>query len=49
MHPEIYDQFTKILNKKPEDHSNFLKAYNVFANHKDDIEIIKKISIRLLL
>jgi len=48
MHPEIYDQFTKILNKKPEDHSNFLKAYKVFANHKDDIKKIKKITTRTL-
>jgi len=47
-HPEIYDQFVKILNKKPEDHSNFLKAYKLFANHNDDVEIIKKISTKTL-
>ena len=49
MHPEIYDQFTKILNKNPKDHSNFLKSYNMFAHHKDDIEIIKKISVKTLI
>jgi hypothetical protein len=31
-----------ILNKKPEDHKNFLKAYELFANHKDDILLFKK-------
>ena len=48
MHPEIYDLFIKTLNKKPEDHYNFLKAYRLFANHEDDIEKIKKITIRTL-
>ena len=48
MHPKTYDQFMKILNKKPEDHSNFLKAYKLFANHQDDIEKIKKITTRTL-
>ena len=48
IHPEIYDQFMEILNKKPEDHFNFLKAYKLFANHQDDIELIKKISTRVL-
>ena len=49
MHPEIYNQFIKVLNKKPEDHSNFLKAYKLFANHNDDIEMIKKISTKTLI
>jgi hypothetical protein len=31
-----------ILQKNPDDHKNFLKAYKLFANHKDDLEIIKK-------
>ena len=48
MHPEIYDLFIKTLNKKPEDHYNFLKAYRLFENHEDDIEKIKKITIRTL-
>ena len=48
-HPEIYDQFTKILNKEPKDHSNFLKAYKLFAYHRDDVEMIKKISTKTLI
>jgi (E)-2-((N-methylformamido)methylene)succinate hydrolase len=48
-HPEIYDQFIRILNKKPKDHSNFLKAYKLFAYHQDDIKIIKKISTKTLI
>jgi len=48
MHPEIYDQFMEILNKKPEDHSNFIKAYRLFVNHKDQIESIKRITTRTL-
>jgi len=47
-HPEIYDQFMKILNKKPEDHYNFLKAYKLFANHNDNVEVIKKITTKTL-
>jgi pimeloyl-ACP methyl ester carboxylesterase len=43
-----YDLFTKILNKEPDDHKNFLKAYELFANHKDDIEKIKKIKTKTL-
>ena len=46
--PKIYDQFMKILNKKPEDHLNFLKAYKLFANHKDNIEMIKNIKTKTL-
>jgi|TARA_B110000444_G_C18803518_1_gene578699 pimeloyl-ACP methyl ester carboxylesterase len=46
--PEIYAQFMKTLNKKPEDHLNFLKAYKLFANHVDDIEMIKKIKTKTL-
>ena len=30
-HPEVYNQFMKILNKQPKDHANFLKAYKLFA------------------
>jgi (E)-2-((N-methylformamido)methylene)succinate hydrolase len=48
-HPEVYDQFMKILNKKPKDHSNFLKAYKLFANHYEDMELIKKISTKTLI
>ena len=46
--PEIYAQFMKTLNKKPEDHLNFLKAYKLFAKHVDDIEMIKKIKTKTL-
>ena len=48
-HPEIYDQFIKILTKKDEDHLNFLKAYKLFANHQDDIDIIKNIKTKTLI
>ena len=49
MHPEIYDQFMKILNKNPIDHYNFLKAYKLFANYQDDIKKIEKIKTRTLI
>ena len=49
IHPEICDQFTKILNKNPEEQSNFLKAYKLFAYHHHDIEKIKKITTRTLI
>ena len=47
--PEIYSEFMNILNKEPKDHDNFLKAYKLFANHRDDIELIKKIDTRALI
>ena len=31
-----------ILNKNPKEHDNFLKAYKLFANHRDDIESNQK-------
>ena len=46
--PKTYDLFIKILNKEPKDHKNFLKAYELFANHYDDFEAIKKIDIKTL-
>lgn len=49
LNPQIYDQFIKILNKNPKDHSNFLKSYHLFANHEDDIELIKRIKTRTLI
>ena len=48
MHPEIYNQFTRILTKDVEDHSNFLKAYKLFAYHQDNIDIIKSIKTKTL-
>ena len=47
-HPEIYDQFIKILTKDGEDHLNFLKAYKLFAYHQDDINLIKGIKTKAL-
>ena len=47
-HPEIYDQFMKILTKNNEEHLNFLKAYKLFAYHQDDIDIIKNIKTKTL-
>ena len=49
IHPELYDQFLKILNKEPKDHSNFLKAYKLFAYYQDEIKKIKKISTKTLI
>ena len=48
-HPRVYDQFIKILNKEPKDHSNFLKAYKLFAHHYEDMEMIKKILTKTLI
>jgi len=47
-HPEIYDQFIKILTKKNEDHLNFLKAYKLFAYHQDDVSMIRNIRTKTL-
>jgi len=46
--PNTYNFFMDILNKKPEYHRNFLKAYDLFANHYDDFEAIKKIDRKTL-
>ena len=46
--PKTYDLFMRILNKNPKDHKNFLKAYELFANHYDDFEAIKRINIKTL-
>jgi (E)-2-((N-methylformamido)methylene)succinate hydrolase len=47
-HPEIYDQFIKILTKDGEDHLNFLKAYKLFAYHQDNVDVIKNIKTKTL-
>ena len=47
--PNVYEEFIKILTKKGEDQKNFIKAYELFAYYKDDIEIIKKIKTRTLI
>jgi pimeloyl-ACP methyl ester carboxylesterase len=46
--PKTYDLFLNILNKKPKDHENFLKAYELFANYKDDVVAIQKIKSQTL-
>ena len=48
-HPEVYNQFMQILNKQPKDHTNFLKAYKLFAYHHDNLEMIKRISTKTLI
>ena len=47
--PIIYEEFMKILTKNDEDQKNFIKAYELFAYYKDDIEIIKKIKTKTLI
>ena len=46
--PNIYEEFTKILTKDGEDQKNFIKAYELFAYYKDDLEKIKKINTKTL-
>ena len=46
--PATYDHFMQILNKNPLDHQNFLKAYELFATHEDDIQSIQKIMTKTL-
>jgi pimeloyl-ACP methyl ester carboxylesterase len=47
--PKTYNLFMNILNKKPEDHKNFLKAYKLFAKHIDDVTSIQKIDSKTLI
>ncbi len=47
--PNIYEEFTKTLKKNDEDHKNFVKAYELFAYYKDDIEMIKNIKTKSLI
>ena len=47
-HPEIYDQFIKILTKDGKNHLNFLKAYKLFAYHQDNIKMINNIKTKTL-
>jgi (E)-2-((N-methylformamido)methylene)succinate hydrolase len=46
--PKTYDLFMNILTKQPKDHKNFLKAYELFANHIDDVDVVQKINIKTL-
>ncbi|MDB4232596.1 alpha/beta hydrolase [Candidatus Pelagibacter sp.] len=47
-HPEIYNQFIKVLTKDSKDHLNFLKAYRLFVYHQDDIDMIRNIKTKTL-
>ena len=47
--PNTYDLFMKILDKSPEDHQNFLKAYELFANHEDNKQSIQSIKTKTLI
>jgi len=46
--PNIYEEFMKILNKDGDDKKNFIKAYELFAYYKDDLEKIKRINTKTL-
>ena len=46
--PMTYDLFMDILNKNSVDHKNFLKAYELFANHEDATSLIQGISSKTL-
>jgi len=46
--PKTYDLFMNILNKNSKDHENFLKAYELFANHEDNAQIVKNITSKTL-
>ena len=46
--PKTYNLFMNILTKKPEDHENFLKAYELFANHEDNTQVIQNITSKTL-
>ena len=46
--PKTYNLFMNILSKKPEDHKNFLKAYQLFANHEDNTQVIQDITSKTL-
>ena len=47
--PSIYEEFMNILNKSAEDHNNFIKAYDLFANYRDDEKKLKQINTKTLI
>ena len=47
--PSIYKEFMNILNKSGEDHENFIKAYDLFANYVDDEAKVKTIDVNTLI
>ena len=46
--PKIYNEFLKILTKNSKDQKNFIKAYELFAYYKDNVEKIKNINTKTL-
>ena len=46
--PNVYEEFMKILTKNDKEQKNFIKAYELFAYYKDDIDIIKNIKTKTL-
>tara|TARA_B100000579_G_scaffold136997_1_gene111113 strand:+ start:44 stop:820 length:777 start_codon:yes stop_codon:yes gene_type:complete len=46
--PKIYNEFLKILTKNSKDQKNFIKAYELFAYYKDDVEKIKNVNTKTL-
>ena len=47
--PSIHEEFMNILNKSGKDHNNFIKAYELFVNYKDDERRLKKINAKTLI
>ena len=47
--PSIYKEFMNILNKSGEDHNNFIKAYDLFANYRDDEKKLNQINTKTLI
>ena len=47
--PSIYEKFMNILNKSGNDHNNFIKAYDLFANYIDDEKKLKQINTKTLI
>ena len=45
--PDIYKKIYSILDKN--DHSNFLKIYEVFVNYVDDDNMLRKINVNTLI
>ena len=46
--PKTYELFMNTLTKQSKDHKNFLKAYELFANHIDDLKAVQKIEAKTL-
>ena len=46
--PELHKKFIQELEKKGNDHANFIKAYSLFAYYEDDLNIVKNIPTKTL-